>query len=208
MTIFTGVVYKLISLAQPHLCYVGSSVDLKKRLYKHHYDYENNIYCSSKLILECGGYTVETLQEVKLECENKEVFKTLLKTLEDTFITPQCVNKIRAFRTEAEKKEYDKLYKEENKEAISDYQKEYHKARYEANKEAFSERNKAYYESNREEIAEQSRGYREANKEKIAKQRSAKTTCACGSIYRHDDKSRHCKSHRHIRYEDTLNNNI
>ena len=61
------------------------------------------------------------------------------------------------------RKEYDKKYREENKEKIRDGMKKY----YEENKEKF----KKYREENKEKIREGKKKYREENKEKIKKYR-------------------------------------
>jgi len=72
-------------------------------------------------------------------------------------------------------RQYDKAYREANKEAIAERRKAWYqankeaiKAYYEANKEAVVERSKAYYEANKEAIADRKKAYREANKEAIS----------------------------------------
>jgi hypothetical protein len=153
MPLFTGVVYKLTSILKPELCYVGSSVDLKKRLTVHKSYYENNKgSCSSKLILEHGEYNIEILEEVSANCENKKKFLPVLKAHENPYITPSCVNKNRAFRTEAEKKEQ-----------MKKYQQTYNPA----NREAILKRMKAYNLANKE----RKKAYEQANKERRNKQR-------------------------------------
>ena len=58
--------------------------------------------------------------------------------------------------------EYQRAYREANREKIAENQRAY----YEANREKISENKRAYYEANREKIAEYQRAYREANREK------------------------------------------
>ena len=60
--------------------------------------------------------------------------------------------------------EYQRRYREANKEAVAEYQRRY----YEANKEAVAERQRRYYEANKEALAEYRRRYYEANKEAVA----------------------------------------
>ena len=66
-----------------------------------------------------------------------------------------------------DRKEYNKKYREKNKEAKTQYNKEY----YEKNKEAITEYNKEYREKNKEAIYEQNKEYREKNKEAIYEQK-------------------------------------
>ena len=58
--------------------------------------------------------------------------------------------------------EYQRRYREANKEAVAEYQRRY----YEANKEAVAEYQRRYREANKEAVAEYQRRYREANKAK------------------------------------------
>ena len=58
--------------------------------------------------------------------------------------------------------EYQRAYREANREKIAENQRAY----YEANREKIAENKRAYYEANREKIAEYQRAYREANREK------------------------------------------
>ena len=60
--------------------------------------------------------------------------------------------------------EYQKAYREANREKVAEYQKAY----YEANREKLAERQKAYRKANREKVAEYQKAYREANREKVA----------------------------------------
>ena len=80
----------------------------------------------------------------------------------------ECFNEYNKKYREANKeklrerrKEYDKKYREANKEKIREYYKEF----YEVNKEKVNERNKKYREANKEKISEYKKEYREANKE-------------------------------------------
>ena len=57
--------------------------------------------------------------------------------------------------------EYQKAYREANREKVAAQKKAY----YEANREKVAERQKAYREANREKVAAQQKAYREANRE-------------------------------------------
>lgn len=65
------------------------------------------------------------------------------------------------------KKDYDKIYREENKEKISDYKKEW----YNKNKETVKERVKDWKEENKEVLKEKNKKYREENKDNLKKWR-------------------------------------
>jgi hypothetical protein len=65
------------------------------------------------------------------------------------------------------KKDYDKIYREENKEKISDYKKEW----YSKNKENVKERVKDWKEENKEALKEYTKKYREENKDNLKKWR-------------------------------------
>ena len=62
---------------------------------------------------------------------------------------------------------YQKQYRENNKEKIAEQHKQY----YENNKEKIAEQKKQYLENNKEKIVEYKKQYNENNKEKIAEQR-------------------------------------
>ena len=62
-------------------------------------------------------------------------------------------------------KEYNKKYKEENKEKQKEYKKKY----YQENKEKVKEYRKKYFQENKEKIREYKKKYREENKEKVKK---------------------------------------
>jgi hypothetical protein len=61
------------------------------------------------------------------------------------------------------KEEYDKIYREENKEKISDYKKEW----YDKNKEQVKERVKNWKVNNVDELKDKNKIYREENKDKL-----------------------------------------
>ena len=60
--------------------------------------------------------------------------------------------------------EYQRAYREANKDSIAEYQRAYR----EANKDSIAEKQRAYREANKDSIAEKQRAYYEANKDSIA----------------------------------------
>jgi hypothetical protein len=83
--------------------------------------------------------------------------------------------------TSDERKEYNKKYREANKDKLKQY--------YENNKDRFSEINKTYYENNKSKLTEERRNY---------------ITCECGSHIQKCYKSSHRKSKKHQNYINSL----
>ena len=89
-----------------------------------------------------------------------------------------CLNTVRSFLTEEDKKEYRKQYFELNRNRILNHRKEYR----EDKKELLKEYRKTYYETNKEQI-------KERVKQKI--------TCGCGSVVTCSNKALHQKTKKH-----------
>jgi len=121
--------------------YVGSTNDMVKRKYVH----KNNSKCTSGILIEEYGwdniiFTVleECTVEQRNECEQYWI----------DFV-PNTVNTRNAFITEEQRKEYNKEYREANREAIKEYRKAYNKANRETickQERARNERRKEYYQ--------------------------------------------------------------
>lgn len=92
--------------------------------------------------------------------------------------TDNCINRITPGRT---KQEYRKTHKVE-----------------------ISEKRKEYYKKNKDEISEKSKEYREVHKNEIKEKRKETYTCECDSNIRKDDKARHERSQKHIKYINSL----
>jgi len=181
-----GKIYKLTSPSN-NLVYYGSTAQqhLSTRIASHIRDYNcylNNKrdYITSFEILKCEDYKYELIEEYP--CNNKPQ----LKTRERWYIqNNECVNKNIPGRTAAEyHKEYDKKYREANKDKIAVQNKEYR----EANKDKLKKYQKEYDTK-----------YREANKDKIKDNRSKKIVCKCGCEIRRSDIAAHKKTQKHIR---------
>jgi len=116
-----GIIYRIF---YGDLSYVGSTIDLKKRIRTHINNYKNNIKnCSSKKIICYDDFEVEVLAEIYY-VENKNDIN--LRILEQEYMEQYvCVNKLRAFLSKEERKEYQKSdkYKEYRKEYDKEYQK-------------------------------------------------------------------------------------
>jgi len=94
--------------------------------------------------------------------------------------------------------EQKKVYLEQNKDKIKEQKKEYQKQ----NKDKINEQKKEYYEQNKDKIKE----YREQNKDKINERKKELIRCDCGMTYSMSHKTRHCKSNKHIKLLEQLNN--
>ncbi len=85
--------------------------------------------------------------------------------------------------------EYQKAYRQANKETLAEQEKAYRQA----NKEALAERRKAYQKANREAIAKKSKAYQKANKEALAKKSKAYREANSHIIYALNAKRRAIK---------------
>ena len=112
-----GIVYRIF---YGDLSYIGSTINLKKRIRTHMSNYKCNKSCSSKEIMCFDDYEVEILAEIYY-VEN--IYDINLLNLEREYIEQyECVNKVRPIITEEEKKKYKNEYHK------SDKYKEYHKS--------------------------------------------------------------------------------
>ena len=181
-----GTIYKIVC-RDPEItdCYVGSTTSHLKRKSAHKSicnnknlkEYNYPVY---RFIRDTGGW--DNWEFVLLEdypCRNKKQlnirerywFEKLGATLNSQY--PQRSHK-----------EYNKKYREENKEEIL-------------------EKRKKHYEKNKQKILEQTKGYYEENKVEIEERRKEKVKCQCGSVIRKDSLPRHKKSQKHQKWEKT-----
>ena len=202
-----GFVYKLCS-KDPSIeeIYVGSTINIKDRMYKHKSSCNNHNankynYKVYKYIRANGGWgnwAYEILEEV--EVEDKDELEICYEDSWIVYLEPQ-LNSTRARRSKAE-------YYQDNKEKLAEYQKEYRqdnkekiakrgKEWREKNKEEITLKKKEYYEENKEQLAIKAKKYREENKERISKREKEKFDCECGGKYTRGCKARHEKSKKH-----------
>jgi hypothetical protein len=206
-----GKIYKLVS-NQTDKIYVGSTTQpLYKRKSKHKSNYKKWVddntrsYMTSYEICKYGDCDIILIElfpcNSKIELHARE--RHFIETLD-------CVNKYIPGRT---KKEYGKIYREENKEEIKLKKKKYRennkehlkqksKEYYLDNKEIINQKKKKYQEDNKEEIKLKNKKYRENNKEKIKLKKNQKINCECGGRYTNCHKSRHLKTKKHKKWEE------
>jgi len=167
-----GKIYKLICSETLNI-YYGSTIQPLKRRLKNHKLETNS--CESKNFVEP---IIELVEDYA--CNNE----LELRKREQYYIdNNECINKIRAYRTEEQrikqKKECDKEYNEKHKERLTKQKKEYR----EKNKEKKNETDRKYYLDNKQKIAERM-------KEKIK--------CECGMEITRPNLIRHKKGKRHL----------
>jgi hypothetical protein len=140
-----GIIYKIVCNETNEVYYGSSKRSLNERMSDHKKDHKRwkagkYHYVTSFQIIERGNYSYSLIETV--ECEDKKQ----LEAVERKYIeNNECVNKYIVGRT---KKEYNKAYRE-------------------ANKDKIKEEKKAYREANKDKIKEEKKAYREANKDKI-----------------------------------------
>ena len=173
------------------LCYVGSTANWKERQRKHKFnctnekskEYNYKIY---KTIRDNGDWSNFKMIEIgtadqltKRQAEQiEEYYREDLKA---------NMNGQRCYRTEEQKREYEKEYNKQYREQNKDYYKEYNKQYNEANKETINQRRKGYWEQ-----------YYQYNKDTIKEQVSEVIVCECGCQVRRDSLWKHKKSPKHI----------
>ena len=141
------------------------------------------------MIRENGGFGMFKMIEVeKYPCKDKreaerredEIMKELKASM----------NTYKSFRTDEERKEYEKQYREDIKETIQEY--------YETNKEKLQEYKKEYQENNKEKIQEYDKEYYETHKDMIRERINSKITCKCGSVIIRNSIKRHETTKKYI----------
>jgi len=193
--------YKIVNInGDIDLCYVGSTANFKQRKQRHRHNcnnensggYNRKLY---KTIREHGGWEEFKLVEVGY---TEQLTSTQAHIIEEGYrITLKAeLNMIKCFRTDEERKEYEKEYRENNKGKVAEQKKEY----YEKNKEKIAEYKKEYNEINKENLAAQKKQYREINKDKIREHKKEKNTCECGCIVTYGNLPRHKRSQKHIEF--------
>jgi len=166
------VFYKFVCLNDDiESCYVGSTSNFKKRKSRHKFachteyfkDYNLKIY---QTIRTNGGWDNWRMIQIGTK---EQITKRQAEQIEEQYRKElkADMNERRAFRTEEERKEYNK---------------EQHKEYYDNNKDYFKEQNKEYYDNNKEQINEQ---------------RNEKVECECGCIVARQGLLKHKKSMIH-----------
>ena len=196
--------YKIVCEDCPDYIYIGSTKSYRSRKNQHknacnNENYKNHNSKIYKTLRDNGGW--ENWNMIIID-EGKELtfIQARIKEEELRLKYNGNLNSYKAYRTEEEKKQYDKDYYENNKDILKEKKREYdlnnkekRKEYNEKNKEKIKEYNeknkdilkekrkeynennkeekKQYYQNNKEKIKEQTKEYRENNKEKIKEYR-------------------------------------
>jgi len=180
-----GKIYKLVCDATP-IVYYGSTIQsLPQRLSKH----KTLRNCTSRELFEKGNVTIELVENYpcnsRKELEARE--RIYIEFMLDNFDHKVICNERMPARTDLEcreyRKEYDKKYRQENKESISKKQREY----YQDNKQSYNKKQKEYQLENRDTIRER---------------QNEKFNCECGGRYTRSCKSHHLKTKKHQKWLD------
>jgi len=202
------VVYKITCITDENIFYIGSTNDLKKRIISHRAFYKTK---NHRHIYQCidknGGFDnfeftiIETLNNTtKREAERREQHYI-------TTLNPVMNDMKRCYITHEDKKEWWKEFN--SKPERKKYQKEYSQVYREENKEKLSQNKKEYAERNRDKIREERSNYRERNKEEISKRKKEYyeknkdkinefLICECGCNVSKRGLLRHKKTQKHI----------
>ena len=182
-----GKVYKIYSLSNPDLVYVGSTTQsLSKRLAEHRMKYKqwkrdrhgSNI-TSYRIFEETDNYRIQLIEFCP--CNSRE---ELHRAEGKYIIKMDCINKKVAGRTRRE-------HYQDNKEQRKQYLY--------ANREKIAQQRKEYRQTNRQAIAHQAKQYYEQNKHTLAQKVKVKITCECGSVVSKHVIARHRRSQKHQR---------
>ena len=145
---YVGIVYRIF---YDDLSYIGSTIDLKKRMSLHSCKRKT---CSSKEIM-CYDYEVEVLAEIYY-VKNK-YDKNLLNLEREYMEQYKCLNKVRPIITEEERQEKIKEYQKTDK--YKEYKKEYQKT------DKYKEYQKEYQKTDKSKEYKKSYKYKESRKE-------------------------------------------
>ena len=234
----TAYIYMINNVGDPYddNCYIGSTWDLKKRMYKH----ESNCISKTKknnlklykYIRENGGWDnfeftiideklVSSMKErLELEQEHMDIWSPSLNDQKAI-----VMGDYEEYLTSYKKQWYLKNREKELKKAKEAYAKNPEKKKKvakewrEKNKERDRATRKAYRDSHKEEQKKLNKAWREKNKDKLKIQKAAKfqerkaagipvITCECGSTYQKGKKNRHEKTAKHKQWVDRNNTDI
>jgi group I intron endonuclease len=184
------VVYKITCITDENIFYIGSTNDLKKRIFSHRACYKRK---NHRHIYQCmdknGGFDnfeftiIETLNNTtKREAERREqhfitTLNPVMNDMKRCYMTP-----------------------EDKKEKIAKDGKEYYKK----NRDRISEEGRNYREKNKERISNYSKEYYEKNKERIIQHQNVVIICECGCLSAKANLPRHKRSQKHIRLMNEL----
>jgi len=147
-------VYKLYTADK---CYIGSTVTpMNERINSHKCQIDRIDACTSKLIVSCPDWDWEVLED------GIPFDKVRIRERYWYDITENKVNLVKPYISEQEHKEYHKSYNIRNKKNKKNYNKKY----YNDNREAIIEKSRIYREKNAEKIKASTEKNKEKNRER------------------------------------------
>jgi hypothetical protein len=174
--------------------YIGSTKNtLNKRLYQHKNRSENKEKYDYKLYKNMDWKNTKIILLQEYDVNNKmEQLKYEDQHIKESLNDELCLNIQRAFRSDEEKIEYDKKWRDNNKEKI----KELHNNWSKENPELIKKYNNEYNSRNRQKRNDYQIIYRIKNKDKMYES----IKCECGGRYCINSHSHHKKTKKHIIY--------
>ena len=195
----------------------------KGKIYKITNDYNDEVYVGSTCDLLTKRFSNHKGDHIKERCKNMPIYKLMneigfdrfrieliedypcqdryqLRQREGHFIREFGTLNVKIAGNIVDKREYDKEYREINKEKKKENDKKYN----ENNKKKIQEYHKEWRENNKEKKRSKDKEYYELNKQKIHENNKEKITCVCGCIVCRVVLSRHMKSQKHINIMKTI----
>tara|TARA_B110001450_G_scaffold252310_3_gene273865 strand:- start:7774 stop:8529 length:756 start_codon:yes stop_codon:yes gene_type:complete len=229
------IIYK-ICCDECDFIYVGSTQNFTRRKQQHKNNTGSNDVTKNRLKLyktinEYKGW--ENWRMIRLEeCDSSIQTKRQAEQKEEKWRVKlnATLNLQKAFRSNEEKKEYNKEkykewnknnedhskiqrknYREDNTDKIKHQKAEFYENNKEEirqkqsiyreqNKTKINEQKKEYYQQNKDQLLEQVTSYRKHNKELISDKKKEKVKCSCGTIFRKEDNARHKRSITHTKW--------
>lgn len=159
-----------------------SKRDINRNVYSH----INNIGWDRVRIVLISEHNLENREQLL-----REEDELITKYKDD----PYCLNMHRSF-TGLNKQEYQKIYREDNKDKIQEKKKEWIKS----NKDKMQVYFKEYHLKNQEVKINNSREWYKNNKDRKKECDGQKIECICGIITNYGNRLRHERSKKHINY--------
>ena len=178
------IIYKIQHETKVDLLYVGHTTNLIKRKNQHKHHCIQNERKLYSMIRDNGGWDSFKMSPIlEFPCDNKT--QAEIQEEKCRVELNATMNALKAHTTIEERKEQNKIVKQNNREKINDQQN----IRY--NELSIEERKKIA-----EERKEYKKEWYENNRHEICKIRSQKITCKCGIEYTLSNKARHMKTHK------------
>tara|TARA_R110000823_G_scaffold280028_7_gene398275 strand:+ start:273 stop:845 length:573 start_codon:yes stop_codon:yes gene_type:complete len=186
-SLIDAVIYKLSIVGHEKLFYIGSSIEFENRVGQHKHCVKTSNAKVYKKIREHGGeFETEILYEFQCatDLEQRKVEQDYINKLEPP------LNTKKAYCLASERIQYDKDWRDTNKEYHRKYHKEWREINKDYHKEWYKQNDKTTYKN-----------YYEANKAELQK----RVTCICGSTPTKENLIKHMRTNKHKKLLALLN---